>query len=789
MSTKTTSSKVSNSLFLVRQPIKAASSKEVVVEAVNHVAIIDCSGSMYAELPRIREQLKKRIPKLLKEQDTLSVIWFSGRGQCGVLLEAEPIATLTDLQAVNGAIDRWLKTVGLTGFKEPIELVSKLVATVAKKNSNPFAMFFMSDGCDNQWSRQEILKAVELVSGKLASASFVEYGYYADRPLLTAMAEKAGGTLLFAEDFDKYAPTFEGALQRKVSGAPRVEIAVKGDPIGGFVFALQGSDLLSFEVVGGKATVPEDLTEIAYISPSSVGTAVKDLGVLSESAAKDPGGKDTDGVFVTLSAAYAAVSLFSIRMKPEVLYPLLRALGDVTYIEQFSACFGKQKYSSFMEATKESAFDAKKRFTKGWDPKKVPREDAFTVLQLLEILSADENNRVLTEHPAFNYNRIGRGRNDSSEIITPAEQQEITGLTAKMASEKDPKKVKEMADRIAEITGNKGPALKFEPDPAPNGYSIDALVTNEVSPNISFRVRKTGTIDLSSRIPDNLKGSIHNYEKFKTFIYRNYAVVKHGIINIPELPVRITAETADKLRAEGVITTTTPAENGMQDVVLDLLPLPIVNRQMVKSASAKALIEKTFELTRVRAMQKVFNSVKKEKFAKKSENFEVLYGGDAALWLKEQGFSDNGFSPKSVQAEVTDFYMGKEMNVKLKGYSTIPSLNEFKKQAAKGRLNGPAQLMEPAVKEIDAYLESAEYKKAADPDKAFEKWLDKRAKETTAKVRDLLFEVARITFSIIVGQVWFTEFKTIDETQLTVTTSSGTTLECDIQLREIQIEI
>ena len=174
MSTKTTSSKVSNSLFLVRQPIKAASSKEVVVEAVNHVAIIDCSGSMYAELPRIREQLKKRIPKLLKEQDTLSVIWFSGRGQCGVLLEAEPIATLTDLQAVNGAIDRWLKTVGLTGFKEPIELVSKLVATVAKKNSNPFAMFFMSDGCDNQWSRQEILKAVELVSGKLASASFVE---------------------------------------------------------------------------------------------------------------------------------------------------------------------------------------------------------------------------------------------------------------------------------------------------------------------------------------------------------------------------------------------------------------------------------------------------------------------------------------------------------------------------------------------------------------------------------------------------------------------------------------
>lgn len=785
---KASSNKVSDTLFLVRQPISLKAPPVKVEAALNHIVILDCSGSMWNDLPRIREQLKKRIPKLLKKDDTLSIIWFSGRGQFGTLVEAEPVATLTELQEVHRAIDRYIQSVGLTGFKEPLLEAKKLVERVGKKNKNPFAVVFLSDGYDNQWSRGEILKAVEDVAPAISSMTCVEYGYYADRPLLTAMAEKAGGTLLFAEDFDKYAPTFEGALQRKVSGAPRVEVDVKGDPIGGFVFALSGNDLLSFEVVGGKAAIPEDLSEIAYLSPSSVGTAAKDLGVLSESAAKDPGGKDTDGVFATLNAAYAAVSLFSVRMKPEVLYPLLRALGDVTYIEQFSACFGKQKYSSFMEATKESAFDAKKRFTKGWDPKKVPREDAFTVLQLLEILSADENNRVLTEHEAFSYNRIGRGRTDSSEIITPAEQQEINTLTTKMASEKDPKKVKEMADRIAEITGNKGPALKFEADPAPNGYSIDALVTNEVSPNISFRVRKTGSIDLSSRIPDNLKGSIHNYEKFKTFIYRNYAVVKHGIINIPELPVRITAETADKLRAEGVITTTTPAENGMQDVVLDLRPLPIVNRQMVKSASAKTLIEKTFELTRARAMQKVFNTVKKERFPKKSENFEVLYGTDAALWLKEQGFSDNGFSPKSVQAEVTDFYMGKEMNVKLKGYSTIPSLNEFKKQAAKGKLNGPAQLMEPSVKEIDAYLESAEYKKAADPDKAFEKWLDKRAKETTAKVRDLLFEVARITFSIIVGQVWFTEFSTIDENTMDVT-CGGVALNGTIELREIKVEI
>lgn len=781
MASKTThtSHKITDSLYLVRQPVgtKPPPAKPVEVPS-NKILIVDCSGSMYSDLPRLREQVKRRTPKILKEQDTLSIIWFSGRGQCGILLEAEPVATLADLQMVNQAIDRWLKPVGLTGFKEPIDLVSKLAATIAKKNSNPLDMIFMSDGCDNQWSRAEILKSVEAIASKVASAAFVEYGYYADRPLLTAMAEKAGGTLLFAEDFDKYVPTMEAALSKVVSGAPRVEVDVKGDAINGFVFALSGKDLLSFEVNGGKAAVPEDLGEVAYLSPSSVGTVGKDLLEISKAGKADP----------ALDAAYAAVSLFSVRMKPDVLYPLLRAIGDVTFIEQFSSCFGKQKYSEFMETTKTAAFEPKTRLTKGWDPTKVPREDAFTVLQLLEILSSDENNRLLMEHPSFKYNRIGRGRVDSSEILTPAEQQEISGLTTKMAGEKDPKKVKEMADRIAEITGNKGPALKFEPDPAPNGYPIDALVTNEVSPNISVRVRKTGTVDLSSRIPDGLKASIHNYPKFKTSIYRNYAVVKHGIINIAELPVRITAETADKLKAEGVITTTTPAEGGLHDVVIDLKPMPVVNRQMVKAVSAKALVEKTFELTRARAMQKVFNTVKKEKFAKKSENFEVLYGADAAVWLKEQGFGDNGFSPKSVQDAVTDFYMGKEMNVKLKGYSTIPSLNEFKKQATKGKLNGPAQLMEPAVKEIDAYLASDEFTKAADQDKAFENWLDKRAKETTAKVRDLLFEVARISFSVIVGQVWFKEFQTIDENQLDVT-CDGTAVNGTIDLREIEIQI
>src|SRR5512137_2129158 len=108
-----TSFKVADKLFLTRQSVPTKAVAKPAEVPTNHLVIIDCSGSMYGELPAIREQLKKKMPKLLKDVDTVSIIWFSGRGQFGTLLEAEPVATLADLQTVNQAIDRWLKPVCL----------------------------------------------------------------------------------------------------------------------------------------------------------------------------------------------------------------------------------------------------------------------------------------------------------------------------------------------------------------------------------------------------------------------------------------------------------------------------------------------------------------------------------------------------------------------------------------------------------------------------------------------------------------------------------------------------
>jgi hypothetical protein len=749
---------------------------------------------MSYDLPKIREQLKKKLPKLLKEKDTITIIWFSGRNQFGTLLEAEPVATLADLKDVEQAIDRWLKPISLTGFKEPLEEAAIVVERVTKKHPGSVAsLFFMSDGCDNQWSRPEILKATEKAAGGFASTTFVEYGYYADRPLLTAMAEKSGGTLIFAEDFDRYAPTFEAAMQKKLSGAPRIEVRIedssRAKPIEGFVFALADGDLLTYSVDNGAVNVPEDLQEIAYLSPTAVGyNSPLDLARLAKEHA-DPNSKVSEGP-QAIAAGYAALSLYAIRMKPNVVFPLLKALGDVKYIDQFATCFGKQAYSAFQEITKEAAFDKTKRCQEGWNPNKVPADDAFTILELMQLLASDENNRVLLDHEAFKYNKISRGRVDASDQLTEEEQKEIQELTAKLASEKKASKIQEINAKIATITAKKATALEFKADPAPDGYPISSLTYNEDRPNISFLVRKTGIVDISSRLPKDSKLPA----TFPTFIFRNYAVIKDGLVNIAKLPVRITEDIHKKLITAGVKGEIDGGQcsGGVPtvDLTLDLQKLPVINRKMVKDVSAKTFFETQYNLLQAQAEQKVYNSFTKDLLpSKKSEGFVEKYGEAATTWLKEQGFTDySGFSPKTVQAEAVDFYMGKELKVNLKGLSSLPSLNELRKQIIKGKVNAAGSLMLSTFNLVEGFLKSEFYLKAADKDATLKAWLKGQTDAAKTKTRGLLYQVAQTTFALIVGQIWFKEFTSLDENSMTIDVD-GIKVDCKAEMQEIEIKI
>jgi hypothetical protein len=783
----THSFKVADKLYLVRNTLQQdpGAPAKAVETPTDHIVIFDCSGSMSWDLPKIREQVKKKLPKMLKKEDTFSAIWFSGKGQCGILLEQEPVASLTDLAAVNKAVDRWLAPQGLTGFKEPLEKALDLASKLGGKG-RAISLTFMSDGCDNQWLRSDILKVTEKLGPKVSSSTFVEYGYYADRPLLTAMAEKAGGVLIFAEDFDRYEPAFEAAMTKKTSGAKRVEVDIKGDPIGGFAYALHDGDLMTFSAKGSVA-VPENLTDIYYLSPSVIGTQEQDIVQLSEA-------KGSSGA--AIDATYAALSLFAVRMKSDVVFPLLKALGDVKLIDQFASCFGKQKYSAFMEDAKALAFAKDARWANGWDPKKVPREDAFTVMHVLELLQVDPNARLLLDNPNFKYSKIGRGRIDTSANLTEADLDELHKLTDQLSKEKDVTKIKELNAKIASFTEGKSESLKFVPTPQPDGYPILKLTFNEDRPNISILTKKPGTIDLSKRL-SSLSGGPKFASiipaNFETYVYRNYAIVKDGLTNVDVLPVRISRETAKKLQdadlPAGTMTLLNVGTSETADFLIDLKKLPVVNRQMVKAVSAKAFFTTQYELVKAQAAQKVFNSYSKELLPeRKVAGFVEKYGDDGAKWLKEQGIGDGYQPPSTKQAEATDFYMGKELAVTLAKYSKLPSLKEAKEQIAKGKLNPAGTLMSESIKRVESFLVSDAYSLSTAKDEVLQTWLTTEKKAATEKVRKLIFDIAQTTFAIIVGQVWFAEFSSLDEGSMDIDVD-GQRVTCKAEMRDIEIKI
>ena len=75
---------------------------------IDHVFCIDVSGSMSGELPKLRDHLKNKVVKMVQPGDTLSLVWFSGKGQHGTLLTEQAIKGLLDVKEVHDLIDRFL---------------------------------------------------------------------------------------------------------------------------------------------------------------------------------------------------------------------------------------------------------------------------------------------------------------------------------------------------------------------------------------------------------------------------------------------------------------------------------------------------------------------------------------------------------------------------------------------------------------------------------------------------------------------------------------------------------
>ncbi len=347
--------------------------------AANHIYIADVSGSMYADLPKIRQHLKNIISVVAQPEDTFTLIWFSGKGQCGVVFENVLLSDLNTVQLLHAAIDKWLRPMGMTGFIDPINL-SKTIAYDPTKLNN---LVMLTDGYDNTSNRADILKTVADMKSVFHSVTFIEYGYYADRELLAKMAEQVGGLHIFAEGYTQYEKVFSDTI----SGAIRVNnISVDVNKKAKHCIFTYGTQIRIVPVIDGKVTVPEDTQKIYSVVP------------------KDVLSKQLSAEHLYLVLYYAAKT-----ENDELVWKCLEALGDVAMVELYQNAFTKQELSTFESAVERAVLNERERFVKGRDLSAVPDKNAPTVIDLLSSLAAS-NAELVTSSEYWDYEKTSRER-------------------------------------------------------------------------------------------------------------------------------------------------------------------------------------------------------------------------------------------------------------------------------------------------------------------------------------------------------------------------------------------
>jgi uncharacterized protein YegL len=750
--------KIKDNLYLAQQLVKSEQQKEQVVDlSTQHIFVIDCSGSMSGELSTIRKDLFNKISTILKPSDSVTIIWFSGRNQYGVILEDYTVHSNIALEKVREIINKYLTPQGLTAFKQPLEEVRSVIERVRGNHPDMLhSMFFLTDGYDNQFSTKEILKATSELSDYLNSATIVEYGWYCNRELLSQMAQEIGGVHTFSQNFQDYEPYLTKQFTADNRGK-RTYIELENSPQFDTVFNVVDGDIVMYKTNENNEILisVNGNTNIFYFTDSSVVDAgnnnVHNLDYVKEYF-------DNRIESEMIQGLYASLFAFSRKSDYGMVSEILKALGDAYFITEKANTFGTQKINELEAKFLDAANEPSKRYIDGYNPNLEPAEDAYCVLDMMQDLMTQEGNYWYPQHEAFNYKRIGSKTIAKMTDLSEEDRQKIDDLL-------DNKKLDEAQQLLEEIKKNQPTQLKFHYFGTLQAFPFYDLVWNETRANLSVQVNYKGHVEL----PDNEFGLP---TQFPTNQFRNYTLIKDGIVYNYTLPISLGRETFDKLQSNGLLEGEYYEENKIY--ILEFSKLPVINRKMIGTLSAEELFTNEWELLKLKSSNAVYNYYKKLKFQNTSKGFVEQYGKEATEWLATFGLKDYGFNPpKSVekQGEQIDVNV---LEVKIDKMSTTPGKKEIesaeRKINSKDSLTPKEALVENAIREVSQF--TGLIKEVTNQDKMLEEWLYQKSKFFRTEKNRLMSEISKAKFLTIVGKSWFKEFSDRSQNEMTLSLDS-----------------
>ena len=679
-------------------------------EKQKHYCIaIDVSGSMHYSLESIREHLGNQIATSLAENDLLSIIYYSSNGDFGLILDRFIYKGIDSLMSAKNAV-KMLKSRNLTGFCDPLKLAKK---TFTQSETNIF--IFMSDGYENQNSITSVLNATSDLASVVDYGIVIEYGDYANHDLLLKMGDILGTTI-----YAKNVQTYNIQLDTIVKGTYSSNtIKIPSTDIEQIFFVQDGLTVVP-KLVDNEYIIPIDLVYYV-VSFNSNYVPAKEISQLNQGL---------------LGLCYINES------KPSKVWEYLGQLGSISLIDQYSGAIGNQKLNEFQQKLLSYIVAETELFEGGFDLNYLPPSNEFNLIDLLQLLSEDEETKVYTRDDRFNYSKIGSSKVQTSTL-----------------DEENPYKLDyEYVDLI-----EKGNPLE--------------LVYNSSRANISFQVNHKVSVDLTPVI--NAKKLVGLPEKVETIIFRNYTIVADLILNLKQMVVTTSEETL-----KIIPTDLYEIVNGR--VVLFLDKLSLTNRDMIASVDMEAFAEQVLDDKMLAYRQRVFNSLSKENEVKSYSNpFVEKYGEEVANQLSELGIGNNGFSPKVVSVSGQDMYYAPEITTKVAGIQSVPSLdNVIKKVNEKGeaKLTPGETILYGIYKEYLTFISMPHYVNSADQKALLISYLETEQKSIRKVKRNILYNLSKSIFVALLSK------QKIDNDQYEVTKENNKfSITIDQKVKEVLI--
>lgn len=652
-----------------------------------NVLIADVSGSMYWAMKELAEDTIQRV-KALPKDDAVLIGIFSSQGWFRWITSRE-LSGPDDYSMVENLIRQNFHVVGLTCFSEIVNDTPQAIKPFLTKFP-VVTITFMSDGhpvvSDPRKEEAALLEAANELKQYVTAGAVVAYGDYANRPLLNKLATQLGVEMVSTNKITDVGGTFDRLSKGKTASRRKVTV-----PSAQVAFVVDGEMNVS-PIESGEVWIGKD-SSVFYVTPES----------------KQSFDVKEDAQFLSYAAALVLLG----QDKIDEALELMSDVGDIAIVKALANALTNSELAQAEAKIRACVADPTMRFLQGRKVGCLPKEDAFDLLDLINLLTEDEDALLYPRHEEFKIQRIGR----------PSIQRE--GY----------------------------PVFKANPDVS---VPLSRLTGHQSELNLSIGVNIPGTVDLPDTVEMDGKKfdrrAVNLPETINSFIYRNYGLVANALPATTKLPMSFSETTFDKLVAEGVLSNTLKWSPSAI-FILDLTKIPVCNRQRGKdSADFGNLAKMAVKSLELGSIIKVLKAKRDELDPGREAERPIEYTDAQFEFLEACGFRrDLSFSPPTDPAPTTDVLDIRILEAKVQKGSPV-SMNDFREMLNNSKkLNWVGSLMKVGQNLIDSDMPKTKGEAV--------QWLIQNIKAKEVEKRQLDAKINSQRFAAVLSGAWAKNFK------------------------------